>query len=71
KLPNLQHRFFTPSLMFVSKRLSVIFGEFKTVVIGYFTIVDYITFRNVFARVRQPNLLPLEPFLLPLKPSLL
>lgn len=27
--------------MFVSKRLSVIFGEFKTVVIGYFTIVDY------------------------------
>ncbi|MGH0669815.1 hypothetical protein, partial [Bacillus paranthracis] len=24
-----------------SKRLSVIFGEFKTVVIGYFTIVDY------------------------------
>ncbi|MDA1897901.1 hypothetical protein, partial [Bacillus cereus group sp. BcHK28] len=25
----------------VSKRLSVIFGEFKTVVIGYFTIVDY------------------------------
>ncbi|MDA2665309.1 MULTISPECIES: hypothetical protein, partial [unclassified Bacillus cereus group] len=27
----------------VSKRLSVIFGEFKTVVIGYFTIVDYIS----------------------------
>ncbi|ACM15844.1 hypothetical protein BCQ_PI110 (plasmid) [Bacillus cereus Q1] len=30
-------------MMFVSKRLSVIFGEFKTVVIGYFTIVDYMT----------------------------
>lgn len=32
--------------MFVSKRLSVIFGEFKTVVIGYFTIVDYTNLLN-------------------------
>lgn len=41
--------------MFVSKRLSVIFGEFKTVVIGYFTIVDYTAERRKQSLANVPT----------------